>query len=104
MHAPYRVLLETLRQGFPQPVSDRVHDAYFVFSIMQALDKVDELKSELPLLGRPTPDLDYESARQQEIAPTHSSIEAVARELDRHVLEVVDAGAADDQAFIGHSL
>ncbi len=83
MPAPYRVLLETLRQGFPQPVSDRVHDAYFVFSIMQALDKVDDMKSELPLLGEPT-ELDYESARRQEIGPSSASVEDVSRELVRH--------------------
>ncbi|HSH75181.1 MAG TPA: pyridoxal-dependent decarboxylase, partial [Longimicrobiales bacterium] len=82
MPAPYRVILEKLRQGFPQPVSDRVHDAYFVFSIMQALEKVDEMKSELPLLGEPTP-LDYDQARRAELAPTHSTVEEVARELVR---------------------
>ncbi len=83
MPAPYRVLLESLRQGFPQPVSDRVHDAYFVFSIMQALEKVDDMKSELPLLGQPT-ELDYEAAGRQELAPAHSSVEQVARELVAH--------------------
>ncbi len=45
MMAPrYRELLESLRQAFPQPVSDPVHDAYFVFSILRALDQVDALK------------------------------------------------------------
>jgi glutamate/tyrosine decarboxylase-like PLP-dependent enzyme len=83
MTAPYRVLLESLRQGFPQPVSDRVHDAYFVFSIMQALDEVDDMKSELPLLGEPTA-LDYDAARGQELAASHSSVEAVTRELVGH--------------------
>ena len=80
MPAPYRVLLESLRRGFPQPVSDRVHDAYFVFSIMQALEKLDAMKSELPLLGRPTR-LDYEAARLAELASTPSTVEDVAREL-----------------------
>jgi len=80
MPAPYRVLLENLRQGFPQPVSARVHDAYFVFSIMQALEKLDAMKSELPLLGRPTR-LDYDAARIAELAPSPSTVEDVAREL-----------------------
>jgi len=83
MPAPYRVLLESLRQGFPQPISDRVHDAYFVFSIMQALEKIDDMKSDLPLLGQPT-ELDYDAASRQELAPSHSSIEHVARELVAH--------------------
>jgi len=83
MPAPYRVILEALRQGFPQPVSDRVHDAYFVFSIMQALEKVDAMKSEVPLLGRPSA-LAYDAAASNEIAPSHASVEAVARELVSH--------------------
>jgi L-2,4-diaminobutyrate decarboxylase len=83
MPSPYRVILETLRQGFPQPVSDRVHDAYFVFSIMQALEKVDAMKSELPLLGRPMR-LDYEAAASNEISPSHAPVETVAGELVSH--------------------
>jgi glutamate/tyrosine decarboxylase-like PLP-dependent enzyme len=50
---PYRRVLDKLRQSFPQPVSDPVHDAYFVYSIAQALEQLDALKSELPLLGGP---------------------------------------------------
>lgn len=53
MSAAYRPLLERIRQLFPQPVSDRVHDSYMVHSIMRALDEVDELKSQLPILGTP---------------------------------------------------
>ena len=78
--APYRLILEQLRQGFPEPVSDRVHDAYFVFSIMQALERIDAMKSELPLLGGPTP-LDYDGARRHEVGTSHSTVEDVAREL-----------------------
>ena len=33
---PYREILTSLRQAFPQPVSDRLHDAYFVFSFLRA--------------------------------------------------------------------
>ena len=42
---PYQELLARLRDTFPAPVSDRKHDAYFVFSILRALDQVDDLKS-----------------------------------------------------------
>ena len=34
---PYQELLARLRDTFPAPVSDRKHDAYFVFSILRAL-------------------------------------------------------------------
>jgi hypothetical protein len=52
MTARYYKLVKSLRQSFPQPVSDRVHDAYFVFSIMRALDQVDAMKSISPVLGK----------------------------------------------------
>lgn len=80
MPAPYREVLESLRQGFPQPVSDRVHDAYFVFTIMQALGEIDDMKSEIPILGRPRT-LDYDAARSARIGLSHSTVEEVAREL-----------------------
>ena len=48
----YQELLENLRKAFPQPVSDPVHDGYVVFSILRALDQVDALKSQTPILGR----------------------------------------------------
>jgi glutamate/tyrosine decarboxylase-like PLP-dependent enzyme len=55
-----------------------MHDAYFVFSIMRALDQVDAMKSEVPLLGQ-MQELDYTSAEQIEF-PEHSrSVEDVAR-------------------------
>src|SRR5205823_13830787 len=50
MTAPYRELLRKVRLAFPQPISDPVHDSYFVHSIMRALDAVDALKSEVPIL------------------------------------------------------
>ena len=74
----YHELLTRIRDTFPAPVSDRLHDAYFVFSIMRALDQVDAMKSEVPLLGRPQA-LDYESAEQTELAEEGRSVEEVAR-------------------------
>ena len=47
----YRKVLEQIRMAFPQPVSDRVHDSYFVHSIMRAVEAVDAMKSERPILG-----------------------------------------------------
>jgi hypothetical protein len=35
--AQYRQLLDELRQAFPQPVSNPVHDGYVVFSMLRAL-------------------------------------------------------------------
>jgi glutamate/tyrosine decarboxylase-like PLP-dependent enzyme len=80
MPAPYRELLDKVRLAFPQPVSDRVHDSYLVHSIMRALDRVDALKSELPLLGGRT-ETDYDAARAAVLRPKPSSIEDVTAEL-----------------------
>ena len=73
----YHELLTRIRNAFPAPVSDRMHDAYFVFSIMRALDQVDTMKSEVPLLGR-TRALDYTSAEQTEMAEEGCSVEEVS--------------------------
>lgn len=43
--------LQKIRMCFPQPFSDDYQDAYFVFSIMKALNDVDALKSNKPILG-----------------------------------------------------
>ena len=75
-NAIYHELLTQIRNAFPVPVSDRMHDAYFVFSIMRALDQADAMKSEVPLLGRPR-ELDYTSAEQTELAEEGRSVEEV---------------------------
>lgn len=80
MSAPYRELLEHIRQTFPQPVSDRVHDSYFVHSIMRAMDAVDALKSERPILGTRVP-LDYKTGRQARIPEAGTTLEDVTSEL-----------------------
>jgi glutamate/tyrosine decarboxylase-like PLP-dependent enzyme len=73
-------LLQTLRKAFPQPVSDPVHDGYVVFSILRALDKVDALKSQAPILGTPTEPA-YEPARAQRMDEQGRALEAVIPEL-----------------------
>ena len=63
MATPYRDILDKVRLAFPQPVSDPIHDSYFIHSIMRALDQVDALKTELPILGELVPG-DFEEARK----------------------------------------
>lgn len=78
--AAYRETLDRMRLAFPQPVSDRVHDSYFVHSFLRALDRVDEMKSQLPRLGGAVT-LDYEQAKQSRLREEASNIEAVTTEL-----------------------
>ena len=84
MVAPYLDLVQSLRQGFPQPVSDRVHDAYFVFSFLRALDQLDGMKSASPLLGKPVT-LDYDAAKQSRIADDPLQLEQVTQLLVEHL-------------------
>lgn len=80
----YRRILTSLRQSFPQPVSDRVHDAYFVFSILRALDQVDAMKSASPLLGSPE-ELDYARAAGRRIGDEPRSMDKVTEEIVRYL-------------------
>jgi glutamate/tyrosine decarboxylase-like PLP-dependent enzyme len=47
----YKAILEKIRLAFPTPTTDKVHEAYFIHTILRALDQVDELKSSAPILG-----------------------------------------------------
>ncbi len=76
----YRKLLDEIRREFPQPVSDPVHDAYAVFSILRALNQVDELKSRAPILGSPT-EPDYDEARRARVGDGQQPLEQVIRQL-----------------------
>lgn len=80
MTAPYLELVASLRQAFPQPVSDRVHDAYFVFSFLRALDQLDAMKSVSPLLGQPVT-LDYDAAKLARVDAEPQSLEQVTQML-----------------------
>jgi L-2,4-diaminobutyrate decarboxylase len=80
MTPAYQDIVSQLRTAFPAPVSDRVHDAYFVFSFLRALDKVDALKSAAPMLGTPVT-LDYDAARRRRVADEPNTLEAVTAEL-----------------------
>ena len=80
MTAPYQQIVPDLRQAFPQPVSDRVHDAYFVFSFLRALDQVDAMKSAMPMLGKPA-ELDYAAARTRRIDDDPQPLEQVTQRL-----------------------
>jgi L-2,4-diaminobutyrate decarboxylase len=82
--SPHQRLLQQLRQQFPQPVSDPVHDSYVVFSILRALDQVDALKSQAPILGRPT-EPDYARARTAKIESSVRTLENVLPELVRYL-------------------
>lgn len=84
MIIPYQDIVSQLRTAFPAPVSDRLHDAYFVFSFLRALDQVDALKTAAPILGTPVT-LDYDAARRRRMADEPSTLEAVTNELVQYL-------------------
>ncbi len=84
MSAPYQDIVGQLRFAFPKPVSDRMHDAYFVFSILRALDQVDALKSAAPMLGKRVT-LDYAQALTRRIEEMPRALEAVTAELVQYL-------------------
>lgn len=83
-HQSYRQILNTLREQFPQPISNRVHDAYVVFSILRAIDRVDALKGDAPILGTPT-DVNYPAALSARTSQNGLSVEQVVEQLVNHL-------------------
>jgi L-2,4-diaminobutyrate decarboxylase len=84
MPSAYRPILDHIRLAFPQPVSNPVHDSYFVHSILRALDAVDSLKSELPILGKVAAP-DYAAARQATLRDHPATLEKVTAELVKYL-------------------
>lgn len=80
----YRDQLTILRRAFPQPVSDQEHDAWFVFSVLRALDRVDAMKSQRPVLGEPKA-VDFSAAVKSRVSDDMNSVEQVSRNLVDHL-------------------
>lgn len=76
----YQQLLQELRRQFPQPVSDPVHDAYVAFSVLRALDQVDALKGQAPILGSPR-EPDYAQATAARVPQAGQPLEKVIPQL-----------------------
>lgn len=76
----YTEILEYLKNSFPSPVSNHVMDGYFVHTLSRFLDRVDDLKSAAPILGRGQPG-HYQQILGQGFPEEMQSVEAVAGEL-----------------------
>ena len=77
---PYYELVEKLRGAFPAPTSDPTHDGYMVVTLLRALDRVDTLKSQAPILGTPR-ELDFAAASQATLSEESRALEDVLPEL-----------------------
>lgn len=80
----YTEILASLRKQFPQPISDPVHDAYVAFSVLRALDQVDRLKGQTPILGLPV-EPDFAAARDARLVDAGRPLEDVIPELVKHL-------------------
>jgi len=96
----YLDLVAELAKAFPQPISDKMQDAYFVFSFLRALDAVDSLKSERPILGEPI-ELDYDSARRCRIDDDPSNVEEVTSVLVERLMGMFILGHPKSQVNVG---
>lgn len=76
----YYDLVAQLRNAFPAPTSDPVHDGYMVISLLRALDRVDALKSQAPILGTPH-ELDLVAATDASLPEQSQSLEQVLPQL-----------------------
>ena len=85
---PYKKLLSKVRDSFPAPVSDPIHDAYFVQSISQGLNCIDKLKTEKPYLGERVT-LDYKEARTKTLSEKMCSLEDTIKNLADYMQGVV---------------
>ena len=98
----YQSILDQLSAAFPQPVSDRMHDSYFAFSFLRALDQVDALKSARPLLGEPV-DVEYETARSSRMDNEPRSPEEVTRQMVDYLRGMMILGHPQTQINVGPS-
>ena len=98
----YLDVLHQLSAAFPKPVSDRMHDSYFAFSFLRALDQVDALKSARPLLGEPI-DVAYETAQQQCVETEPQAPEDVTRQMVEYLEGMMILGHPQTQINVGPS-
>jgi glutamate/tyrosine decarboxylase-like PLP-dependent enzyme len=77
-----------------------MHDAYFVFSFLRALDAVDSLKSDKPILGDPV-ELDYDAVRYCSLADDPTDVETVTDELVERLRGMFILGHPRSQMNVG---
>ncbi|MEW6660700.1 MAG: hypothetical protein AB1424_18820 [Thermodesulfobacteriota bacterium] len=75
---PYLNLLEQLKTCFPVPISNPVMDCYFVHTLSQFLDRVDGLKSGVPILG-PSSKVPYQNLLGEKFPEKRHTVEEVTR-------------------------
>lgn len=98
----YLAVLDQLRAAFPRPVSDPMHDSYFAFSFLRALDQVDALKSVRPLLGEPG-HVETASAQHSRIEENPQTPEEVTRQMVEYLKGMMILGHPQTQMNVGPS-
>jgi len=81
--------VKDIQNIFPTPKSDPVHDAYFLFTLLRGVDRIDHMKTGKAFLGKRGV-LDYETARRFRVPEQLASLESVVREtadcLEGHII------------------
>jgi len=74
----YLDLLERLKTYFPAPVSNQIMDGYFIHTVSHFLDRVDDLKSAAPILGRGR-EQHYHAIMEEAFPEEMTSVEEVTK-------------------------
>ncbi len=79
----YKQNLKEILTFFQAPVSNRIMDGYFVFTISHFLDYFDDMKSQVPIFGgkRENIDADYKKALKSKIPANISNIEVIIQDI-----------------------
>lgn len=80
----YEEILTKIRLSFSAPVSNKIQDAYFVQSVIRALEEVDNLKGKTFFLGK-RGKISYRSAQEKKIPSGISNIEEVISEIVKYL-------------------
>lgn len=76
----YTEVLEHLKTTFPWPISNPIMDSYFVHTLSRFLDRVDDMKSAVPILGQGQRS-NYHQHHEAGFPEDMSSVEEVTRML-----------------------
>ncbi|MFX1295472.1 MAG: pyridoxal phosphate-dependent decarboxylase family protein [Promethearchaeota archaeon] len=79
----YKQKLKEILTFFQTPISNRIMDGYFIFTISHFLDYFDDLKSEVPIFGGKRENIDdlYKKALKSKIPKEISNIEEVIQQI-----------------------
>lgn len=84
----YGELIESVREMFPSPVSEKNRDDYFVTKVSKSLNMLDGMKSEKPYLGNRQP-LDFDKAKHKRIPDKMGTLDECIENLSKYMHGII---------------